>query len=87
MAIIASFTNVSSSYITTIHELGERKGQIILLDNHFCWKAAHQTLQEINPKAPRKNLKIHLDNILNNLCDTTPRQMFLEAAYKMHSAF
>lgn len=34
-----------------------------------------------------KNLKTHLDNILNNLCDTTPRQIFLTAAQKMHFAF
>lgn len=41
----------------------------------------------MNPKAPHKNLKIHLDNILNNLCDTTLREMFLEAADYMRSAF
>lgn len=47
----------------------------------------------MNPKtlskssAKRKNLKIHLDNILNNLCDTTPGEMFPKAALKMRSAF
>lgn len=34
-----------------------------------------------------KNLKTHLDNILNSLCDTTPRQIFLTAAQKMRFAF
>lgn len=28
MAIIASFTNVSSSYITTLHKLGERNDKL-----------------------------------------------------------
>lgn len=28
----------------------------------------------------KQNLKIYLDNILNNLCDSTPRQIFLTAA-------
>lgn len=57
MAIIASFTNVSSSYITTIYTLGERKEQIILLDNHFCWKAAHQHFRKRIQKIHRSFLK------------------------------
>lgn len=47
MAIIASFKNISSSYTTTINKLCERKWQITLLDNHFCWKAAHQTISTL----------------------------------------
>lgn len=34
-----------------------------------------------NPlRKAKQNLKIYLDNILNNLCDSTPRQIFLTAA-------
>lgn len=103
MAIIASFTNIRSSCIATLNTFYERKKKkkrkIILLDNHFCWKASQQTISTLKQKNPRsrrekgrkkkkqnplrkakQNLKIYLDNILNNLCDSTPRQIFLTAA-------
>lgn len=56
MAIIASFTNIRSSCIATLNTFYERKKKkrkIILLDNHFCWKASQQTISTLKQKNPR----------------------------------
>lgn len=55
MAIIASFTNIRSSCIATLNTFYERKKKkkIILLDNHFCWKAGQQTISTLKQKNPR----------------------------------
>lgn len=99
MAIIASFTNISSSYIIMIHKLCERKmanyfaGQSFRLKGRPLNSSILRNESKIFFKSNRKSqiLKIHLDNILNNLCDTTPREKknpecrFKDASYFLAS--